>query len=273
MNGGWESQRSTVRTLALVALVALAAGWSGAARAADGVLEINQTCVASGCVPGDGGGYPVSTQANQSYVLTSNLAVADADTTAITLAAGATLDLNGFSITGPAVCTGTPPSCVGLGAGRGVATTGPGATIRNGRITGMGGDGIAGYSAGRVERMVIEANGDEGIDATPDAAGWSITDCRILRNKDIGINLSAGTQSGVVSRNIIWGNGGAGIYGAQLAITENAIYDNGGLGISGNAQVAPAYNSIYRNNGGAQTQTGGFLIQTGPNSCQNGACP
>ena len=263
-----------IEIAAVAVFGAIALGAPIAARASDGVLEINQSCVASGCVPGDGGGYPVSTQPSKSYVLTSNLVVPDADKTAITLAAGATLDLNGFSITGPAVCTGTPPSCVGLGGGRAVSTSGPGTTIRNGRIAGMGGDGITGGSDTRVEKMVIEANGSNGINGSPDASGWSITDCRILRNKEMGIKLSIGTLSGVVSRNIIWGNGSTGVYGAQLAITENAIYDNGGLGITGPAYYAPAYNAIYRNNGGsAQPQTGGFPVETGPNSCDNGACP
>ncbi len=267
-----------MRTVGRLGIAVLSAfGWTalgGTALAADGVIEISQSCVTTGCDDLDAGGYPVVTRVGRSYVLTSNLVVTDADTSAIWLAMGATLDLNGFSITGPAQCTGTPPSCVGLGTGRGVSTSGPGTTIRNGRIAGMGGDGIGGYSATRVENMVIEANGDDGIDGSSDSSGWSITDCRILRNKDVGIALATGTPGGVISRNIIWGNGTAGIYGAGLAITENAIYDNGGVGISASSAVAPAYNAIYRNNGGsAQPQTAGSLIETGPNSCENGACP
>jgi hypothetical protein len=43
--------------------------------ASDGRFEINQSCVATGCFPGDAAGFPVQTQANESYVLTSDIAV------------------------------------------------------------------------------------------------------------------------------------------------------------------------------------------------------
>ena len=258
----------TIGTVTLLGALAL----GGAALAADGVYEINQSCVTTGCFPGDSGGYPVTGQAGQSYVLTSNLAVTDADVTAINLNEGSTLDLNGFSITGPAQCTGTPPSCVGLGAGRGVLVYGGGATIRNGRIAGMGGDGISGDAGTRVEKMVIEANGDDGVEGV--GGNWSITECRILRNKDAGVSVAISSPSGVVSRNIIWGNGGVGVYGSQIAVTENAIYNNGGLGLSLFSGAGPAYNAIYRNNGGAaQPQSAGTTVETGPNSCEDGACP
>lgn len=252
-----------MRSAAAICLGALGVLLATTAFAADGVIEI-----------GPSTSFPIGTLANTSYVLTTNLHVTDADTTAINLAAGSTLDLNGFSITGPAVCTGTPPACVGLGSGRGVRTLGSGATIRNGRIAGMGGDGIGGSGGTRVEKMVIEANGDDGIDGSSDSAGWSVTDCRILRNKDIGITMSIGTPSGIVSRNIIWGNGTLGVQGTQLVVIENAIYDNGGFGLSSSSRLAPAYNAIYRNNGAVtDSQTTGTLIETGPNACNDGACP
>lgn len=252
-----------MRNAAMIGLGALGVLLAATAFAADGVIEIGAST-----------SFPIGTQTNTSYVLTSNLHVTDANMNAIHLAAGSTLDLNGFSITGPAVCTGTPPACVGLGNGHGVLALGSGTTIRNGRIAGMGGDGIGGAGGTRVEKMVIEANGDDGIEGSNDSAGWSITDCRVLRNKDVGISMPVGTPSGVVSRNIIWGNGGLGVYGTQLVVTENAIYDNATFGISSSSRIAPAYNSLYRNNGAStNAQTTGTLIETGPNSCDSGACP
>jgi hypothetical protein len=42
-------------------------------RAADGVIEINQSCVAGGCFAGDTAGFPVTISQPGSYRLTSNL--------------------------------------------------------------------------------------------------------------------------------------------------------------------------------------------------------
>jgi len=108
-----------------------------AAHAGDGRLEINAACVAAGCFAGDTPGFPVQITSAGSYLLTSNLTVPDADTTAITLGAGASLDLGGFTIAGPTSCTGTPAVCTGTGGGSGISS-GTQTSVRNGRITGMG---------------------------------------------------------------------------------------------------------------------------------------
>ena len=90
--------------LAALLGVALASG----AHAGDGVLEINQACAtATGCVAGDAPGFPV-TLGSGSFRLTGNLSVSDPDKNGIELlTAGATLDLNGFEVVGPVICTGT----------------------------------------------------------------------------------------------------------------------------------------------------------------------
>jgi hypothetical protein len=254
----------------VAAIIGLATSLAGAARAADGVIEINQHCATQTGCGADSPGFPVQTQQGKSYVLTSSLAVTDADTTAVTLANGATLDLNGFSITGPAVCTGTPPSCLGLGTGDGVST-GEGATIRNGRIAGMGGDGVTGAAGTRVQNLLIEANGDDGVDASLGPRGWLVEDCRILRNRDEGVTFEGATPGGVVARNSIWGNGGFGILGGQLTIGENAIYGNGDAGWSVSGGAAVGYNALYGNDG-AGPETVGSIIQTGVSICEYVQC-
>lgn len=249
----------------------LAASLAGVARAGDGVIEINQTCATGAGCGSDSPGFPVQTESGRSYVLTSSLAVTDADVTAVTLASGATLDLAGFSITGPAVCTGTPPSCLGLGNGDGVSA-GEGTTIRNGRIKGMGGDGVTGGAGTRVENLLLEANGDDGIDASLGPRGWVIADCRILRNRDEGITFEGSTPGGVVVRNSIWANGGFGILGGQLVIGENAIFGNGDAGWSISGSAAAGYNALYGNDG-AGAETVGSSIQTDPSICEYVQCP
>src|SRR5438067_8861679 len=75
--------------------------------AVDGVVLINQNAALAGNVtPGDTPGFPVTISLPGSYKLSSNLVVPDANTTAIEIVADdVKLDLNGFSIIGPTVCT------------------------------------------------------------------------------------------------------------------------------------------------------------------------
>src|SRR6266540_3776373 len=83
------------------------AGLSGPMYAVDGVVLIDQNrALAGGVTPGDTPGFPVTLSVPGSYRLTGNLTVPDANTTAIQIAAdNVTLDLNGFSILGPVVCS------------------------------------------------------------------------------------------------------------------------------------------------------------------------
>jgi hypothetical protein len=240
-----------------------------AAHAADGRIEINQHCATqTGCRQGDGAGFPVSTETGKSYVLTSSLTVTDADVTAINLADGASIDLNGFTIKGPAVCTGTPPSCVGLGSGRGVLAS-DGGQIRNGRITGMGGNGIAVGGGAIVENMLIDANGADGIAGS--GAGNRIADCRIQRNKDDGIQLATASRPHVIQRTSIFGNGNRGVYALNPLIVDSAIYGNASYGVESQNRNAMGYSALFQNNG-ASGETSGFLTAVGPNVCDGGSC-
>src|SRR6266446_3470936 len=92
--------------------------------AVDGVVLIDQNrALAGGVTPGDTPGFPVTISLAGSYRLSGNLTVPNANTTAILITAdNVTIDLNGFSIIGPTVCSGSPPvtSCSPTGTGHGV---------------------------------------------------------------------------------------------------------------------------------------------------------
>lgn len=94
---------------------------SSLAFAVDGAREINAACVSFGCFDGDSSGFPVTITQAGKYVLTSNLTQSgNLDVIEIT-AFDVSLDLNGFLIDGPAICTGTPvTSCSNTGAGYGI---------------------------------------------------------------------------------------------------------------------------------------------------------
>src|SRR5262249_44867667 len=108
-----------IRWLASLAILGAVAAPS---YAVDGVVLINQSAaLAGGVVPFDAPGFPVTIEVSGSYRLSGNLVVPDAKTTAIQiLASNVTLDLNGFSITGPVQCTGFPvTSCIPFATGSG----------------------------------------------------------------------------------------------------------------------------------------------------------
>src|SRR5262249_51967263 len=105
-------------------LIGLARG----AQAADGPTLIDQRAAQAGKVTAlDTPGFPVTISQSGSYRLTGNLNVPDAATTAIEITAdNVTLDLNGFTISGPNVCTPNPTRCTySGGAGIGVMAVGP----------------------------------------------------------------------------------------------------------------------------------------------------
>ncbi len=134
--------------LPLNALLLLAL--AGPALAVDGVLEINQTAALAGgitegvqCV--DGPGFPVTLCTPGSYILTSDLVVPASTSGIVLVADDVSLDLNGFSITGPASCnTSSCPSGSGSGVVRGLiivpvpSTKGDRVTVTNGAIRGFG---------------------------------------------------------------------------------------------------------------------------------------
>src|SRR5437867_140385 len=67
--------------------------------------------------------FPLTISEPGSYILVTNITVPDANTTAISITAdNVTLDLGGFSIMGPTVCSGGPPvtSCAPSGTGIGI---------------------------------------------------------------------------------------------------------------------------------------------------------
>src|SRR5579863_4016947 len=84
-----------------------------AALAVDGTVLINQSTITNG-LPGcpTGGHFPIVICQSGSYRLSGNLTV-PANTDGIDINAdNVTLDLNGFSILGPTVCSGSPLTCI-----------------------------------------------------------------------------------------------------------------------------------------------------------------
>lgn len=189
-------------------LLALAAG---SCFAEDGLLEINVACRSAGCFPGDAAGAPIEITQPGSYILTSNLSV-NVNTSAILIQAdNVTLDLNGFTVSGPVSCSDDrPTTCNQSGFGTGInAGSQKNVTIRNGVVNGMGSIGVV-------------ANG----------MGARITDLTVSENADNGLLLSGlGALALRISATL---NGGSGIEsgGAATVIDSHAIA-NAEFGMTG----------------------------------------
>lgn len=221
-------------TLALAMLVATSA------YAVDGVIEINQAkALAGGVTIADTPGFPVTlwgaAGASRSYRLTSDLVVADANTTAIELPNSAfspstTIDLNGFRIIGPTTCgltSASPPSvtCSGAGTGSAIAGVATGLIVKNGFIEGMGSHGIS-VGGGTYIDLKIRNCGGNGIDGP---AGE-------VRQVSVVAVGGDGIRAGAVVGSKVSDAGGHGVYAVERAI-DNLISAVAGDGIAGSARI------------------------------------
>jgi hypothetical protein len=114
---------------------------------------------------GDTPGFPLTISQPGSYKLMENITVPDANKTAIEVKAdNVTIDLNGFSIVGPTVCTYITHVCGPTGTGDGIYNWGltENLKVTNGTIQGMGRVGING-SSGIIESVRAISNGSTGI--------------------------------------------------------------------------------------------------------------
>jgi hypothetical protein len=237
------------------------------ARAVDGVLEINQACaVNTGCFAGDTPGFPVTVDGNsgRSLRLTSDLRVPDAYTTAIQVGAhDVSVDLNGFSVRGVTQCTSHPLvqtlNCNPAGFGRGV-TVDPslwpvpqGLEVRNGSVTGMGGEGVVLGARGRAHDLRVAHNAGSGIEALE--PGARVADCNVGPNGKDGISVD---DSAVVAGNTVYRNRDRGIAaGSGSTLLGNTSAKNGGNGIEADD------GSVVTDNTSERNDLSGFLVGDG----------
>jgi len=236
---------SAIRLLAL-ALVGLAPGTALAAP----VVEIDQQkALAGGVTRSDAPGFPVTIDRRGSYVLTSNLTVPDAGTTAIDIRASkVNLDLGGFTIQGPVACKGVPAmDCAPAGKGDGIhsARDTEQVAIRYGFVKGMGDDGVEllGYGS-MVQSVKAMENGDVGLRINNHG---SVLESAAERNGGHGVEAGGFAK---IRNTRSYGNGGTGIKGkTQSDISECISYKNGEHGFTAGLTASFVRNSAYDNRG------------------------
>jgi hypothetical protein len=263
-----------------IALSCLLAALPGSLYAVDGIILIDQShAMAGGVTPGDAAGFPVTISQPGSYRLSGNLTVPDMNTTAIQITSDSVfLDLNGFSIIGPAVCTsGNTTLCPAAGTGVGVDAEGiqssPGprnVRVFNGSVRGMGNIGVHMTGDGSVvERIsvnnnpgggMIVAGGVSGITATLNGAfgifAITVRDSIAVNNAKDGIVLDG--SGGVATGNISSFNGGNGISAPNGTVIGNTMVRNNSFGLTSLCPSSIINNTIVSNAGGTiQTMADG----------------
>jgi len=219
-------------------------------QAVDGVVLINQNAALAGNVtPGYAPGFPVTISMAGSYRLSGNLTVPDANTNALEIGADdVTIDLNGFSITGPTVCSATPvTSCGPAGLGIGVSSFHSNIVVSNGTIRGMGLEAVSLFgSQERLEKIGAFSNGINGIRVLT----GSVVSCTATNNGQHGIQMV-----GIAIGNTAEFNGGDGINIASGLAVDNTANFNAGVGLNGSVFIA-AGNHAQGNKGAGDILAG-----------------
>ena len=253
----------------LILRALLGVALSAVAFAADGVVEINQArALAGGVTGGDAPGFPVTISESGSYILTGNLEVDDVNTTAIEIVRySVDLDLNGFLIKGPVTCTlgldTGVTGCSGRAQGDdawGVEIRESGAKVHNGSIFGMGG-GVKVVGPGNtIKDLRISNVGGFGIRNTFEGGGFlTVEDCVIRKNFAVGIIAGSIAQ---IQNNLVAYNGSLGIIATQSTISGNEVFGNRGTGISATGPSLIQRNIVqFNNNRGIVAQQGNYTQQ------------
>lgn len=281
------------------------------AHAVDGVREINAAgAAAGGITAGDTPGYPVTISEPGSYRLTGSLITATANQSLIDITTSdVTLDLNGFGLQGPAVCTGMPvDNCTPAATGTGVnGNENNNIVVLNGWVRGMGHAidlTIADPFHTRVERVRVISNSLSGITARV------VTNCEVIQSFGNGIRAknarnnvvrgSAGigirvndeglvlgnevefslqdgilTSSGsIISGNTSNENGGNGINTEVSLVTGNTATRNEGFGLN-MSSGSYSNNFLFWNNpnGNCMNPQVSGGVNAGSNTCCTSACP
>ena len=213
--------------------------------AADETVYFDQARINKGNVtPGDAPGFPLTISQPGSYVLTGRLTVPDAMTTAIEItASNVTLDLNGFTISGSVVCSGSPLTCNlsgnGVGIHAGSFSTGVVAPdnvkVMNGYVRGMGTHGVRLMGGGTVvERVNSSSNGGPGIVTGGDGM---VIDCVASRNGTSNAVIAAIARGNTITGNKVNG----------LALRDGGVATGNVVNFNGNTGITVRYGTVTGN--------------------------
>ncbi len=196
--------------------------------------------------PGDGAGFPVTLSQPGSYKLTSNLTVPAGVPAIVISVPGVTLDLNGFSVTGPYVCPNVG-FCAPAGASNGIEATVANVSIRNGTIKQFAGHGIVIAGSGLLQDLVVRDNGGIGVNR---ASASAPDDARIvMRGVQALVNGSHGiaTQDTELVDCQASKNGGHGFLLSDSTLLDSSAAKNRNHGVWAAGNTLLRGNQLYQN--------------------------
>jgi hypothetical protein len=183
-------------------LLALALAIFSTASLAQASIDHNKA-LAGSVTPGDAPGYPITLSQPGHYKLSGNLVTPLGVPGVVITALNVTLDLNGFSVRGPGVCTrntvSRKVSCFGQTQVAAVGVVmGNGSRLLNGAIRGFF-DGVSLADGNVLDDLLIEHNARQGID-TPNnystLLGTTVRHVRAFMNGGLGLSMPRGKVSG-----------------------------------------------------------------------------
>jgi hypothetical protein len=242
-----------------------------------GVTEINQTrALEGGVTPGDTPGFPVTISVSGSYQLTSNLEVADTATGAIDVVTDVQevhpveIDMNGFSVLGPGVCSATysnnlltavacnPAPAGGFGIR---ASSRKAVNVHDGTVRGVGGHGVD-VGEGLVYNIIAMHNGGTGVRTSDNSL---VRNIRADLNDGAGISISDGMlESAVVTR-----SDSSGVHAGGAVVRRVHVQWSKANGIQ-TGFGAQVYNCVSVQNGWSGVTTAGQSLIVNNNIRHNG---
>jgi len=191
--------------------------------------------LAGNVTPGDAPGFPVTLSQPGSYKLTGNLTVPAYTSGIVITAEDVTLDLNGFTVSGPGSCT-QDTATFSVTCTQQHDESKPGidarprrSVVRNGTVKGFPGAGVlastsysAASGAGRYERLTLAQNAMQGFISV--GHGSTVSHSVFDTNRIHGLYMSRGQ----VANSLAVNNGGTGLVGggSALLITESSTTNN-----------------------------------------------
>lgn len=223
-------------SIALIRLATLALlGSAGTAAYAQQTIDQNKA-LAGNITPGDAPGFPITISVPGSYKLMSNLQVPAGSKGIMITAKQVSLDLNGFTISGPGACIWNSSSYLvscsqpadWTLSGIEIGANANGAHIQNGTVRGFAGAGIYGPGLGQsISDMRLLENATAGVSTGNDFGGARI------RNSFAEFNAGHGFAGGsMVMNSVAQRNSGRGFTGNWLIVHDSFATLNGGGGLS-----------------------------------------
>jgi hypothetical protein len=194
-----------------------------------------------------GTSFPITITQPGSYKLSGNLVVPAGTAGIIVNAPNVTIDLNGFTISGPVTCSETGSCNAASTTSHGVYLMRSNAVLRNGTVMGFSGSGVA-LSSGEatIEDLTVAHNTDYGIVGGSSTYPTIAHRVRARLNKLGGFQVSGMTLADCVAAQ----NGQYGFYVVASALIDSVSAHNLGTGVLAPAMVGLRGVRAYGNNGG-----------------------